>query len=71
MPITLPIVAATNDQMNVRSAIAHTDRDDERQCHAYHAIAATSATPRKRAPMAQPQPSEALHEIVRERIVRS
>jgi len=71
MPIALPTMAATNDQIRMRSAIAHADSGDVRQCHAYHAIAATSATPRKRAPMAQPQPSEALHEIVRERIVRS
>jgi hypothetical protein len=71
MPITLPMVAATNDQMSVRSAIAHTDSGDERQCHAYHAITATSATQRKRAPMAQPQASEAAHDVVRDRIVWS
>ena len=71
MPTTLPMVAATNDQMKMRSAIAHTDSGDECQCHAYHTMAAANAAARKRVPMAQPQLSEAVHGVARDRIVWS
>jgi hypothetical protein len=59
MPAILPAMEASNDQPRTRSTIAQIDSMKECQCHAYHAVATTSATARKRAPMAQPQLSPA------------
>jgi hypothetical protein len=55
MPTIFPAAVARNDQTMTRSKMAQIDIAEECQCHAYHTVEETSATARKRAPIAQPQ----------------
>ncbi len=64
MPTTLPASAARNDQPRMRSAIAPIESIEACPCHKYQIAETIRATARKRAPIAQPQPSPALRRSI-------